>query len=76
MNYFVTPVLYFCLHSFQGPIRMLSVVKFIENETQFDRGAGKDKGKRTTVSSVIVVLKVSETILKITILPNESPKSE
>ena len=47
----------------QGPSRMLSVVKFIENETQFDRGTGKDKGKRTAVSSVIAVFEVSKTIL-------------
>jgi len=42
----------------QGPNRMLPVVQYMERESQFDRGTGKEKGRRTTSSSVISLLKV------------------
>ena len=38
---------------------MLPVVQYMERETQFDRGSGKDKGRRVTYTSVISIFKVS-----------------
>jgi len=40
----------------EGAGRMLPVLQFIEHETCFSLGTGKEKGKRFPASSVIVVL--------------------